>query len=91
MHGSERPSPPPAGPRYRRHLAEQPRPAADPFACGTDDAGSDQGPDFYASYESDCEAAVCSGDGRIYEDDLIRAIGHGEYAHADCAEDGRNG
>lgn len=102
MHGSRRQpaadAGPPAGPRYRRHLAEQPRPepepfdvhvafSADPFSSGTDNSPAvRQGPDFYASYESDCEAADCLSGGRIFEGDLIRALGDGEYAHAECAE-----
>ena len=39
MHGPARDTAPPAGPRYRRHLADQPPPvqsSADPFASGTD-------------------------------------------------------
>lgn len=96
MHGSQRRTTgtegPPPGPRYRRHLAEQPRPAAsagpDPFASGTAEApGSEQGPDFYASFESECEAAVCFEGGTIFEGDLIRAVGHREYAHAACADE----
>jgi hypothetical protein len=71
MHGPERTAKAPAGP--------------DPFASGTD--GSGQGPDFYADYDSDCEAAVCLQDGRIYEGDLIRAVGYREYAHAECTDE----
>jgi hypothetical protein len=89
MHGSERNAAPPAGPRYRRHLAEQPRPAAvpNPFALGSGDTGPQLGPEFYATYDSDCDADDCAEGGRIQEGDLIRADGEGGFIHSECAEE----
>lgn len=85
MHGSEWSAAPPAGPRYRKHLAEQPRPAApDPFASGTAEASADgPGPWFYASYAGDCSGCCAPYD----EGDLIRADGNGEWEAQDCCGD----
>lgn len=86
MHGSERPSPlPPDACR----ASDQPRPVSDPFASGTDDVLSEPqpGPEFEATYDSECDAAVCLGDGYIWGGDHIRATGTGGYAHSDCLEE----
>jgi hypothetical protein len=56
---------------------------ADPFINGP---AQQPGPEFYAGYDGECAAAVCLGDGLVYEGDLIRAIGDGDYAHSDCIE-----
>jgi hypothetical protein len=95
MHGSERPSPPPAGPPGVLRVGPGSSPddleraarllerAADPFTSGSD---SEAGPEFEARYESDCAVDYCQGDGTIWEGDHIRAVGNGEYAHSDCIE-----
>lgn len=80
---------PPPGPRYRRHLAEQPRPepAADPFStAGVQPYGNGWGPEFTAGYDSECSAAVCLGDGTIWEGEVARADGDGGFAHSECLE-----
>lgn len=88
MHGPARDTAPPPGPRYRRHLAEQPSASVpDPFASGTDDTGPRPGPEFCATHDSECDASVCLGDGYIWEGDHIRATGTGGYAHSDCIEE----
>lgn len=90
MHGQGREAGSPAGPHSRWNTrGSQGQHDPDPFDT-PDSSGSDQGPDFYADYDSDCEATACFGDGRIYEGDLIRAVGYKEYAHADCAEGERD-
>ena len=87
MHGSERTSAPPAGPRYRRHLAEQPRPAApDPFASGSDNVVQ-PGPVFRAGYDSECSSATCYLGGDIEEGDDIQADGEGGFRHAECGDE----
>ena len=90
MHEPRGDTAPPAGPRYRRHLAEQPRPepAVDPFASGSDDAArSGPGPWFYASYDGDC--TTC---GSPYEEgDFIRADGDGGWEAQDCCGKDWNG
>jgi hypothetical protein len=77
---------PPAGPRFRRHLAEQPRPAAavDPFAFGSD-AVPVVGPVFDAGYDSECAAYDCEYGGDIEEGDRIQADGEGGFVHEECA------
>jgi hypothetical protein len=89
---------PPPGPRLRRHLAEQPRPAAaDPFASGSAEAADERpgtgeqpdkdsggfGPWFYAAYSGECAGCWCI----IDEGDLIRADGEGGYLCEGCGED----
>jgi len=90
MHGPARNAAPPAGPRYNRHLAEQPRPAAavDPFASGSDgaDGTPDVGPVFTARYDSECAWTNCRFHGVIEEGDDIRAS-EGDYFHEECWED----
>src|ERR1044072_852946 len=102
MHGSERNAAPPPGPRYQRHLAEQPRalgPFGDgpadgapvaPFASGSDgaaDSGPDYGPEVEAQFDSECSEPFCSGGGLIYAGDHIRADGDGGWVHSECAEE----
>lgn len=94
MHGSQRHTTgtegPPAGPRYRRYLAEQPRPAAsagpDPFSSGTDDTSPQLGPVIQAGFDSECSSFGCPV-GAIWEGDDIRADGEGGWIHAECAEE----
>lgn len=92
MHRSQRTaataSGPPPGPRYRRHLAEQPRPAApDPFSAGADAAADRRGPVFPAGFDGECAEPFCQFGGDIYEGEAIRADGDGGYVHEECAED----
>lgn len=96
MHGPARNAAPPAGPRYNRHLAEQPRPAAavDPFASGSDGTPSiyddEYGPEVVASFGSTCDSYACTRGGDIFEGDVIRADGEGGWVHSECAaEDSR--
>ena len=76
MHGSQRPAAPEA----------PPRPAADPFASGSDDVPQ-PGPVFRAGYDSECASATCYLGGDIEEGDDIRADGEGGFVHAECWED----
>ena len=73
MHGQARPEAPP------------PRPAADPFALGSDvpvePYGDGYGPVFEASYPGEC--AECYDP--IDEGDRIQADGSGGYVHEECA------
>ena len=93
MYGPSGDTAPPPGPRYRRHLAEQPRgpqgapsPGSagvpDPFST-PDSAPRDAGPEFYARYGGICEQCFEP----IDEDDLIQGVGDGDYIHAECYED----
>lgn len=77
MHGSGRAAPPPDS------AADD---VAEFISGGASGGRAEQGPDFYASFDGDCEAAVCLEGGRIWEGDLIRAVGYQEYAHSGCAE-----
>lgn len=88
MYGQGRDAGPPPGSRYRRHLAEQPRPEpkpADPFSSGSDDAAEGgPGPWFEADHEGRCSAC---DEYHIQPWDRIRADGSGGYEHEDCASD----
>ena len=87
MYGSERNTAPPPGPRYRRHLAEQPRPAVpgpDPFASGSDGAAnSGPGPWFEADHEGNCSAC---DEYHIEPGDRIRADSYGGYEAEECSD-----
>jgi len=96
MHGPGRQAPPPAGPPGTLRVGPGSSPAdleraagllsADPFSSGTDSVPQ-PGPEFYASYGSECSAAVCLEGGDIEEGDLIQADGEGGYAHSGCLDD----
>lgn len=58
----------------------------DPFASGSDSVPQ-PGPEFYATYDSECASEGCLFKGVILEDDCIRADGEGGYVHTECWED----